>query len=80
MKIIGWDPFNKSVPKNIQNNVYFPDGVELCDFIVFSCPLTNKTMHIFNNEVLSKVKKGVRIINVSRGPLLMKKYYLKVSH
>jgi len=77
MKIIGWDPFNKSVPKNIQNNVYFPDGVELCDFIVFSCPLTNQTMHIFNNEVLSKVKKGVRIINVSRGPLIDEKVLFK---
>jgi D-3-phosphoglycerate dehydrogenase len=48
----------------------WPDGIESCDFIVFACALTESTRHMLDASVLGSCKIGVRIINVSRGPLI----------
>jgi len=40
------------------------------DIISLHCPLTDLTQNIINKEFLSKTKKGVWIINTSRGPLI----------
>lgn len=70
LNIIGWDPFTKDYPKYINYQKKWPSNVHLCDFIVFSCALTEDTKHIFNHQILKLLKKGVRVINVSRGPLI----------
>ncbi|MBC7870344.1 MAG: D-2-hydroxyacid dehydrogenase [Chitinophagaceae bacterium] len=38
-----------------------------CDYLVMLTPLTNKTRHIVNEELLSAMKKTAVLINVSRG-------------
>ena len=40
------------------------------DIISLHCPLTDETYHVINKETLSKCKKGVVIINTSRGALV----------
>ena len=40
------------------------------DIISFHCPLTSETYHMLNSETLPKLKKGVVIINTSRGALI----------
>lgn len=40
------------------------------DIISFHCPLTDETFHMFNLGTINKVKKGVIIINTSRGALI----------
>ncbi|MCG3203439.1 MAG: Erythronate-4-phosphate dehydrogenase [Elusimicrobia bacterium] len=54
-------------------------GVKLCsveevikeaDFISVHVPLTDATKHMINAETLSKMKKGVRIINCARGGVI----------
>lgn len=70
LNIIGWDPFKKEYPEYINYQTNWPSDVNLCDFIVFSCALTDDNRHIFNHEMLKIMKNGVRIINVSRGPLI----------
>ena len=70
MKIVGWDPYSKETPDYIRVERNWPDGIEDCDFIVFTCALTNETKHMLNKKVLEKIENGVRIINVSRGPLI----------
>lgn len=40
------------------------------DIISLHCPLTPETKHIINNESIAKMKKGVMIINTSRGALV----------
>lgn len=40
------------------------------DIISLHCPLTPQTYHIINAESLSKMKKGVMLINTSRGALI----------
>jgi D-lactate dehydrogenase len=41
-----------------------------CDVITLHCPLTPETHHIIDAESLKKVKRGVMIVNTSRGPLI----------
>jgi len=40
------------------------------DIISLHCPLTDDTRYIINNESISKMKKGVMIINTGRGKLI----------
>ncbi|QTE85283.1 phosphoglycerate dehydrogenase [Shewanella algae] len=48
----------------------FPDDVGELDFLVFTCALNKKNYHMLNAEVISKLKQGVMIVNVARGPLI----------
>lgn len=48
----------------------WPDAVETLDFIVFTCALTPANHHMLNAEVLARMPKGVRVVNVARGPLI----------
>ncbi|MFT4634812.1 MAG: D-3-phosphoglycerate dehydrogenase [Chitinophagales bacterium] len=75
--IIGWDPYAKSVPDYVKVNSAFPVDVDLCDFIVFACALTEENHHLFDESVLGVLKPGVRVVNVSRGPLIKEAALLK---
>ena len=52
------------------NYVSLDEIWEKSDVISFHCPLTDETYHILNDEVVGKLKKGVVIINTSRGALI----------
>jgi D-3-phosphoglycerate dehydrogenase len=70
LNILGWDPYADVLPDYIELQNNWPIGIERCDFIVFACALNSKTKHLFNRSILEKLKPGVRVINVSRGPLI----------
>ena len=40
------------------------------DIISLHCPLTEQTYHLINSENIAKMKKGVMIVNTSRGALI----------
>lgn len=44
--------------------------VSLCDVVVVTIPYTEKTHHMFNDKMFSKMKKGVFFINLSRGSIV----------
>ena len=48
----------------------WPERVEECDFLVFTCALNKHNFHLLNAEVLARCQEGVRIVNVARGPLI----------
>ncbi|KAG9440339.1 hypothetical protein H6P81_020504 [Aristolochia fimbriata] len=50
--------------------VSFDEAISRADFISLHMPLTPATSKIFNDEVFSKLKKGVRIVNVARGGVI----------
>lgn len=52
------------------NYVSLDEIWEKSDVISFHCPLTDETHHILDKEVVGKLKKGVAIINTSRGALI----------
>ncbi len=47
------------------------------DLITLHCPLTKETHHLINSESLDKMKKGVVLINTSRGALIDTKAVIK---
>lgn len=44
--------------------------LEVADFLVLSCALTEDSYHLIGAEELSRVSPGVRIVNVGRGHLI----------
>lgn len=68
MKVLAYDRF----PANDGNLEY--DSLERLfeesDVISLHCPLTEETRHMINADAISKMKKGVVIVNTSRGGLI----------
>lgn len=50
--------------------VSFEKLLALSDIISIHCPLTEKTRHLFDSTAFSKAKKGVMLINTSRGGIV----------
>lgn len=50
--------------------VTFEELVRQSDIISLNCPLTPATYHLINKEALSKMKKGVMLINTGRGAVI----------
>ncbi len=71
-KILALDPIqNDSLKK--QFDITYTDCETLCkecDIITLHAPLTNESKYIINHECISRMKKGVMLINTSRGALL----------
>ena len=50
--------------------VSFDDLIARSDYLSLHIPLDEKTRHLFNREILFKMKKGARLINTSRGAIV----------
>ena len=71
MKVVAYDPFFKPSPGlDAVTPAQWPDRVGECDFMVFTCALTETNRHMLNGDVLKVAKNGVRVVNVARGPLI----------
>jgi D-3-phosphoglycerate dehydrogenase / 2-oxoglutarate reductase len=70
MEVVAWDPAYTGRNDTIVPVVAWPERIDTCDFLVFTCSLTPSSRHMLNRETLSHVKPGVRVVNVARGPLI----------
>lgn len=52
------------------NYVELEELLEKSDIISFHCPLNEESYHLINSESIKKLKKGVILVNTSRGPLI----------
>ena len=54
-------------------NLTFHESVEsmvaVCDVVTINCPLHPETEHMFDREMISKMKKGAYIVNTARGKI-----------
>ena len=68
MNVIAYDLF----PAKDSGIEYVPldELLERSDIISLHCPLTDDTRHMINAEAIRKMKKGVVIVNTSRGGLI----------
>ena len=70
-----------SFPSGLENYIKlqkkWPVNIEKCDFLVFACALNKETKHLLNDEILAKLKPGIRLINISRGSLIDESVLLK---
>ena len=71
MYVIAYDPVapDSADPPAVQR-AEWPNRVDEADFILATCSLTPSSRHMINAEVLAKLKPGVRVINVGRGPVI----------
>jgi D-3-phosphoglycerate dehydrogenase len=71
MNITVFDPLHTE--KRESNGVKFkqwPEGISECDFLLFTCSLNEGNYHMLDASILALCTKGIRIINVARGPLI----------
>lgn len=68
MNILGYDPYKSDdfCGKYVELN----ELLRQSNIISLHCPLTKENKHIINTENIEKMKKGVFIINTSRGKLI----------
>lgn len=71
MRVIAYDPFFQPAP-GIEpvENASWPDRIDEADFLVFTCALNPQNQHMLGARELQRVKPGVRVVNVARGPLV----------
>ncbi|MBK8566365.1 MAG: phosphoglycerate dehydrogenase [Saprospiraceae bacterium] len=67
-----YDPFaSRTDEDEMRYRFYgFPDRIDEADFVVVTCALTSETKHLINAESIARMKDGIRIVNVSRGPVI----------
>ena len=72
MRVIAHDPYpNYELAKNMGfSYVDINELYEQADVISLHCPLFESNYHLINKETISKMKKGVILINTSRGGLI----------
>ena len=70
LKVIAYDPFFQPAGGLDVEAAAWPERLGEADFLIFTCPLTPETQHMFNAEILDRLKPGVRVVNVSRGPVI----------
>ena len=68
MKVIAYDKF--PAEDSGINYVTLDEIFEQSDIISLHCPLTKETHHLINADTIESLKKGVVIINTSRGALI----------
>jgi len=70
--LLGYDAYPNDEFTQIGNSRYvdLPELFANSDIISLHCPLLNETHHIINEGAIAQMKKGVMIINTSRGPLI----------
>ncbi len=82
MEVIGIDPYISvegawRLPNFVKRAASNKEIFETCDYITMHAPLTSETTDTIDMEALSQLKKGVKIINTSRGALVNTEAVLK---
>lgn len=71
VKILAFDTvLDDSVRQQGAEYVTLEELYRCSDIISLHCPLTPDTYHLIDDEAVSGMKKGVMLINTSRGPLI----------
>ncbi len=71
MRVLAYDKFpSRELENDLLRYVSLEELFAQSDIISLHCPLTDDTRHIIDGRALSSCKKGVVIINTSRGALV----------
>lgn len=72
-KVIAYDPMFKPADGIPVESATWPERLGEADFLIFTCPLNAGTRGMFNASIVPKLKPGVRVVNVARGPVIVEK-------
>lgn len=72
MNVIAYDLYPDAVFAQENNFTYksFEDVISQSDIVTLHAPSTKENFHLINKENISKMKKGVYLINTARGDLI----------
>ena len=75
MNVIGYDPYLSinaawNLDSHVKKAASYQEVFENCDYLTMHVPLTDDTRSFINQEALSQMKDGVKILNFSRGELV----------
>lgn len=70
-KVIAYDPMFKPADGIPVESATWPERLGEADFLIFTCPLNAGTRGMFNASIVPKLKPGVRVVNVARGPVIV---------
>ena len=72
LKVTVYDPYADQTNLGSENYQFgsWPNDLEKQDFIVITCALNRETHHMIDEAAIGMMKDGVRIVNVSRGPII----------
>ncbi|MGV3771738.1 MAG: phosphoglycerate dehydrogenase [Verrucomicrobiales bacterium] len=72
MKVLAYDPYlSHARAKEMQVELLELDEIfPRADFITVHMPMTDETKNMINKNTLSKMKKGVRLLNCARGGII----------
>ena len=76
MEVLGYDPFISvnaawMLSRDVRHITDVDTIYSQCDYITVHVPLLDSTRGMINRESMAKMKDGVKIINTSRGPLIV---------
>lgn len=69
-KVIAYDPAFAPAQGIPVETAAWPERLGEADFLIFTCPLNAGTRGMFNASIVPKLKPGVRVVNVARGPVI----------
>jgi D-3-phosphoglycerate dehydrogenase/(S)-sulfolactate dehydrogenase len=69
MKVLAFDPLSQEQIPGV-SFVPLDEVLTQSDFVSLHAPLTSDTHRMINAETIARMKRGVRIINTARGPLM----------
>ncbi len=69
-KVLAFDPLQNEELKGRVTYVGFDELCAQADIVSLHCPLTPETYHLINADSMARMKRGVMIINTSRGGLI----------
>ena len=75
MKVLCYDPY--PIKDNSYEYTTLEEIYRQADIISLHCPLSPENHHMINEKAISQMKKGVMIINTSRGGLIDSKALLE---
>jgi len=70
-RVVVYDPYFNNPLKLEVEPATWPERLDDADFLIFACPLTDNTVGMFDFDLLNRLKPGVRVVNVARGPVII---------
>ena len=71
MRVIVYDPYVEAATLAEDVSLAsWPERLEEADVVVVNCALTPSSRHLLNAAAFARMKPGVRVVNVGRGPVI----------
>lgn len=79
-RVLGVRHSSRAMPQPLVAAESLPALFEAADVVVLACPLNDQTRGMVSRELLSRMKRGAFLVNVSRGPVVDEAALVEALH